>query len=66
MADCPIIGKDVPLTEKEVEKFCSYGCSVDCDIFLAEYIEKRDKKEGAAHGLVSTSDSNPKPKASNG
>lgn len=41
---CPMT-KDVPLTDEEIAKFCNLGCSVDCDKFLAEYIEKRDAKK---------------------
>ncbi|MHC1718510.1 MAG: hypothetical protein AB9883_07635 [Acidaminococcaceae bacterium] len=41
---CPMT-KDVPLTDDEIAKFCNLGCSVDCDKFLAEYIEKRDAKK---------------------
>lgn len=41
---CPMT-KDVPLTDEEIAKFCNLGCSVDCDKFLAEYIEKRDGKK---------------------
>lgn len=31
--------------DKEVEKFCNLGCSVDCDIFLKEYVSKLKKKK---------------------
>lgn len=40
--------KDVQMTDEEIAKFCNLGCSVDCDKFLAEYIEKRDKKKAQA------------------
>ena len=35
------------VTDKEVEKFCQEGCSVDCDILLKQYAEKLNKRKGA-------------------
>ena len=34
------------LTDKEVEKFCQEGCSVDCDILLKQYAERLNKRKG--------------------
>ena len=46
---CPILFEDkqreYQLTDKEVEKFCQEGCSVDCDIFLRKYVEKLKKRK---------------------
>lgn len=33
------------MSDKEVEKFCQEGCSVDCDIFLREYAERLHKRK---------------------
>lgn len=48
---CPILFEDkqreYQLTDKEVEKFCQEGCSVDCDILLIQYAERLNKKKGA-------------------
>ena len=46
---CPILfenkQEEYGLTDKQVEKFCQEGCSVDCDIFLKEYARRLDKKK---------------------
>lgn len=46
---CPILFEDkqreYQLTDKEVEKFCHEGCSVDCDILLKKYVDKLKKKK---------------------
>lgn len=43
---CPILfenkQEEYGLTDKEVEKFCQEGCSVDCDILLKQYAENSD------------------------
>lgn len=52
---CPILFEDKQeeygLTDKEVERFCREGCSVDCDILLKEYAERLNKRRGRKHGL---------------
>lgn len=40
---CPM-NEDVPLTEQQVKAFCDKGCSVDCEQFLKEYIERIEKR----------------------
>ena len=48
---CPILfenkQEEYGLTDKEVEKFCQEGCSVDCDILLKQYVERLNEKKGA-------------------
>ena len=44
---CPMTNEEADkngLTEKQVEAFCSKGCSVDCEKFLDEYIKRIQKK----------------------
>ena len=52
---CPILFEDkqeeYQLTDKEVEKFCQEGCSVDCDILLKQYAERLNKRKGRGHDL---------------
>ena len=46
---CPILfenkQEEYGLTDKEVEKFCQEGCSVDCDILLKQYAERVKKRK---------------------
>lgn len=45
---CPMTEKAVKengLTKKQVVTFCNKGCSVDCEKFFNEYIEKLRKKK---------------------
>ena len=48
---CPILfgneRQKYNLTDDEIARFCRLGCSVDCDIFLKEYVERLRKKKGA-------------------
>lgn len=39
--------KQYNLTDDEIARFCRLGCSVDCDIFLKDYVERLRKKKGA-------------------
>lgn len=41
---CPMSNRSIDLTEKEIEKFCSLGCSVDCPKFFEEYLKEIRKK----------------------
>lgn len=54
---CPILfenkQEEYELTDKEVEKFCQEGCSVDCDILLKQYVDKlKRKKEKKKKGIT--------------
>jgi len=40
---CPM-SKYPELTEKQVERFCNDGCSVECDKFLEEYVTNLKKR----------------------
>lgn len=48
---CPILFEDKQkkynLTDEEVASFCRLGCSVGCDIFLKDYVERLNRKKGA-------------------
>lgn len=52
---CPIMNgnkqEEYNLTDKEVEKFCQEGCSVDCDILLKQYAERVKKRKEWLHGI---------------
>lgn len=43
MSSCPMT-KDVPLTDKQVERFCSFGCSVICKEELSKMLERKRGK----------------------
>lgn len=53
---CPILfenkQEEYGLTDKEVEKFCKEGCSVDCDILLKKYVDKLKKKREIGKGII--------------
>lgn len=45
---CPMTQATVEkhgLTDREIEKFCDEGCSVECWKFLNEYLQKRYLKK---------------------
>lgn len=39
---CPMT-KDVPLTSKEITKFCDLGCSVDCEKELLKLLARKKR-----------------------